>query len=185
MPDPADFLCCGHRVGTGPLIDPVDAGGQPLAGAQQVVEIAGQVRKVGDVGAEVVAAGAAEPDRAGTPSGLDVGRLGAGPVGDGDRPDGVAGALAVEQGQGIPPDPVAVPVELHRGHLVDGFAATGLADAVVPFGRVHRLVVHQLAEHVDADPGVSVPLRVGVPVGIRSDEGLVVFRAVGPQQRPH
>ncbi len=49
VPDPADFLCCGHRVGTGPLIDPVDAGGQPLAGAQQVVEIAGQVRKVGDV----------------------------------------------------------------------------------------------------------------------------------------
>src|SRR5208337_1922555 len=34
VPDPADFLCCGHRVGTGPLIDPVDAGGQPLAGAQ-------------------------------------------------------------------------------------------------------------------------------------------------------
>ena len=67
VPDPADFPCCGHRVGTGPLIDPVDAGGQPFAGAQQVIEIPGQVRKVGDVGAEVVTAGAAEPDRAGTP----------------------------------------------------------------------------------------------------------------------
>jgi hypothetical protein len=29
---------------------------------------------------------------------------------------------------GLPPDPVAVPVELHRGHALDGFPAAFLAD---------------------------------------------------------
>jgi hypothetical protein len=30
---------------------------------------------------------------------------------------------------GLPPDAVAVPVELHRGDAVDGFAAAGFADS--------------------------------------------------------
>ena len=77
---------------------------------------------------EMVAASAAEPDRAGASAGLDVSRLGAGPVGDGDRADGVMSVLAIQQGAGVSPDPVTVPVELHRGHLVDGFAAAGLAN---------------------------------------------------------
>jgi hypothetical protein len=69
--------------------------------------------------------------------------------------------LAVQQGAGVSPDPVTVPVELHRGHLVDGFAASGLANPEVPFRGIHGGVVHQFAEHVDADPGVSMPLRIG------------------------
>ena len=76
------------------------SGGEALAGAEQVIEVSSQVGQVGHVGAEVVAAGAAEPDRAGAPAGGDVGRLGAGAVGDGDLPDGVAGVLSVQQGAG-------------------------------------------------------------------------------------
>ena len=109
--DPGDLLGGGGGVGAGPLVDPVDGGGEPFAGAQQVVEVGGQVGQVGDVGAEVVAAGAAEPDRAGAAAGLDVGRFGAAAVGDGDVADGVAGVLGVQQGVGVAPDPVAVPVE--------------------------------------------------------------------------
>jgi hypothetical protein len=73
-----------------------------------------QVGQVGDVGAEVVAAGAAEPDRAGAAAGPDVGRFGAAAVGDGDLPDGVSGVLGFQQRGGVAPDPVAVPVELRR-----------------------------------------------------------------------
>ena len=101
----------GGGVGAGPLVDPVEGGGEPFAGAQQVVEVGGQLGQVGDVGAEVVAARAAEPDRAGPAAGFDVGRFGAAAVGDGDVADGVAGVLGVQQGVGVAPEPVAVPVE--------------------------------------------------------------------------
>ena len=43
-----------------------------------------EVGQVGDVGAEVVAAGAAEPERAGAASGVDVGRFGADTERDGE-----------------------------------------------------------------------------------------------------
>ena len=76
-PDPGDLLLGGGGVGAGPLVDAVDGGGEPFPGAQQVIEVGGQVGEVGDVGAEVVAAGAAEPDRAGASAGLHVGWLGA------------------------------------------------------------------------------------------------------------
>ena len=103
-------------------------GAQPFAGAEQVVEVGVQVGQVGDVGAEVVAADAAEPVGAGAAAGLDVGRLGADAVGDGDLADGAAGVFGVQQRLGVAPDAVAVPVELHGGDPVDGFAAAGLAD---------------------------------------------------------
>ena len=146
-------------------------GGEPFAGAEQVIEVGGQVGEVGHVGAEVVAAGAAEPDRAGAAAGRDVGRLGAGAVGDGDRADRVAGVLVVQQGAGVTPDPVAVPVELHRGDLVDGAAAAVLADPVVAAGGVEVAVVQQFGEHVDRDARIGVPLGVGVPVGVRDERG--------------
>ena len=85
-----------------------------------------QVGQVGDVGAEVVAAGAAEPERAGAAAGFDVGRFGADAERDGDLTDGAAGVFGVQQRLGLAPDAVAVPVELHRGDAVDGFAAAGL-----------------------------------------------------------
>jgi len=44
-------------------------------------------------------------------------------------------------------------------------------------------VVHQLAQHVDRDAGVGVPLGIGVPVGIQGDLGLVVFAAISARQR--
>jgi len=76
----------------------------------------------------VVAAGAAEPVGAGVAAGLDVGWLGAAAERDGDLADGAAGVLGVQQGPGLVPDPVAVPVELNGGEPVDGLAAAFLAD---------------------------------------------------------
>ena len=99
-PDPGDLLLGGGGVGTGPFVDPVDGGGQPFAGAQQVIEVGLQVGQERDVGAEVVAAGAAEPDRAGAAAGLDVGRFGAGAVGDGDLPDRRGGRARSPAGHG-------------------------------------------------------------------------------------
>ena len=131
----------GGGVGAGPLVDPVDGGGQPFPGAQQVIEVAGQVGQVRDVGAEVVTADAAEPDRAGAAAGLHVGRFGAGAVGDGDLPDRVAGVLGFQQRVGVAPDPVAVPVEAQRGHRVDGGAAAVFPDPVVPAGDVEISVI--------------------------------------------
>ncbi|MGC1285716.1 MAG: hypothetical protein WA895_22635, partial [Streptosporangiaceae bacterium] len=73
--------------------------------------------------------------------------------------------LAVQQRGGVSPDAIAMPVELHRGDHVDGLAAAGFTDPEVPFRGVHGRVNHQLAQHVDGDTGVSMPLCVGVPVG--------------------
>ena len=183
VPDAGDLLLRRRGGGTGPLIDP-GHGGEPFPGAEQVIEVGGQVRQVGHVGAEVVAAGAAEPDRAGAAAGRDIGGLGAGAVGDGDLPDGVPGMLGIEQGAGVTPERVAVPVEAHRGDLVNGGAAPVLPDPVIAAGLVQVLVVHELGEHVDRDAGVSVPLGVGMPVGIRHDPGRVERRAVTGRQRP-
>ena len=130
-PDESDLLRGGCGVGAGPFVDPFHGGGQPFAGAQQVVEVGGQLGQVRDVGAEVVAAGAAEPDGAGAAAGLDVGRFGAAAVGDGDVPDRVAGVFGVQQRVGVAPDPVAVPVEAARGHRVDGGATAVFTDPVV------------------------------------------------------
>ena len=41
-PDPGNLLRGGGGVGAGPLVDTIDGGGQPLPGAQQIIEIAGQ-----------------------------------------------------------------------------------------------------------------------------------------------
>ena len=182
-PDPGDLLLAGGGVGAGPFVDAVDGRGQAFTGAQQVIEIAGEVGQVGRVGAEVVAAGATEPDRAGAAAGCHVGRLGATPVGDGDLTDGVAGVFGVQQGLRVAPDPVAVPVETHRGHRVHGGAAAVLADPVVPAGDVQVAVIKQLGEHIDADAGIGVTLGVGMPVGVGDDLGLVELGAVVGEQR--
>ena len=80
------------------------------------------------------------------------------------------------------PDPVAVPVELHRGDPVDGLPAAAVADAVVLLGGVEFAVRHQLAQHVDRDAGVGVALGVGVPVGVEHDLALVELGPVGGAQ---
>jgi len=59
---------------------------------------------------------------------LHVGGLGAAAVGDGDLADRIAGVRGFQQGGGVAPDPVAVPVEAERGHLVDRLAAAVFAD---------------------------------------------------------
>ena len=182
LPDPGDFLLGRDGFGACPLVD-LGRGEHAFAVAEQVVEVGVQVGQVGDVGAEVAAAGAAEPVGAGIPAGLHVGRLGAGAERNRDLADRAAGVLGVQQRLGFPPDAVAVPVELQRGDLVDGIAATAVPDGVVAAGGIEAAMVHQRGEHVDRDPGVGVPLGVGVPVGVRDHARLVEFGAVGAQQR--
>ena len=41
--DSGDFLVGGGGVGAGPVVDPVDGGGQSFPGAQQIVEVCLQV----------------------------------------------------------------------------------------------------------------------------------------------
>ena len=91
----SDFFVRGHRFGACPVVE-FCGGEQAFAGAQQVVQVGVQVGKVGHVGAEVVAAGAAEPKRAGAAAGFDVGRFGADPERDGDLADGAASMLGVQ-----------------------------------------------------------------------------------------
>jgi hypothetical protein len=67
VPHPRDLLLRGGGVGTGPFIGAGDGGGQSLPPPEQVLEVGLQVGREGDVGAEMVAARAAEPDRAGAP----------------------------------------------------------------------------------------------------------------------
>ena len=57
-PDAGDLLLGRGGVGACPVVDAVNGGGQPFPGAQEVVQVCLQVGQVGDVGAEVVAAGA-------------------------------------------------------------------------------------------------------------------------------
>ena len=76
----------------------------------------------------MIAAGATEPDRAGTAAGLDVGGFGAGAVRNSDLSDRVSGVLGLQERVGVAPDTAAVPVETHRGHLVDSVAAPFLSN---------------------------------------------------------
>jgi hypothetical protein len=80
-----------------PLVD-IGGGGSEdsFAAAQQVIEIGLQVGQVGDIGAEVVAAGAAESVGAGVPAGFDVGGFSADTEGDSDLADTAAGVLRVQ-----------------------------------------------------------------------------------------
>jgi len=73
----------------------------------------------------------------------------------------------------------AVPVELVPRDPIDGFALALGTDPVVNPGGVHRIVIKELAEHIDRDSGVGVPLGVGVPVGVGEDAGLVEL-GLGP-----
>ncbi|MFE0156851.1 hypothetical protein ACFWY5_57670 [Nonomuraea sp. NPDC059007] len=128
-----DLLVRWHRLGSGPSLD-VGGCAQAFAVAEQVVEVCLQVGQVGDVGAEMVAAHAAEPERAGVHAGFDVARLAADAEGDDDFAGGAAGVFGVQQRLGLSPDAVAVPVELQRGDAVDGLAAPCLTYALATSG---------------------------------------------------
>ena len=108
----------GGGVGAGPVVHPVDGGGQSFAGAQQIVEVCLQVGQERDVGAEVVAAGAAEPDRRAPPAltlvgSVQVPRTATSPMAWRARSESIRARVI---------DPVAVPVEAERGDR-DGVAA--------------------------------------------------------------
>lgn len=59
-----------------------------------------------------------------------------------------------------------MPVELHRSHPVDGIAPPQLSNAVVALCRDQIEVVHQFAQHIDRNPGIGMPLGIGVSVGV-------------------
>jgi hypothetical protein len=117
LPQPGDLLVRRHGLGPGPVIE-VEGGPDPFPGLQKAVEIAAELGKVGRIGPEVAAAQAAEPERAGSAAGLDVGRLGARPERDRDLADGYPLVLAVEQDPCLSPDPVPAAVELEGGQGV-------------------------------------------------------------------
>ena len=77
---------------------------------------------MGGVGAEVGAAGAAVPERAGVPAGGHVARLGADPEWHRDPADLFAGRVGVRQGGRAGPDPVSAGVDLQRPQPVLGVA---------------------------------------------------------------
>ena len=108
LPDPGDLLGGGDGFGSYPLVD-VGRGEHAFPVAEQIIEIGVQVRQVGDVGAEVAAAYAAEPVGTGVPAGLHVGRLGTGAVRHRDLADRAAGVLGVQQRLGVPPRCAARP----------------------------------------------------------------------------
>ena len=94
--------------------------------------VGAQLRQVGRVAAEVGAGDAGELVGAGGPSGLDVGRLGADAVGDGDLADAHARAGGVvDLGDGRGPDGGAATGDLACVDPVDGAAQPLLTDAVV------------------------------------------------------
>ncbi|WP_433733291.1 hypothetical protein ACQP0C_13655 [Nocardia sp. CA-129566] len=62
-----------------------------------------------------------------------------------------------------------MPIELHRGDPLDRVTAPHLADAVIALRRDELAVVHQLAQYIDGDTSVGVPLYVGVAVGVEKD----------------
>ena len=119
---------------------------------------------------------------AGATAGLDIGGLAAGAVRHGDFPDRVAGAFGVQQGPGVTPDAIAVPVEAERGDLVHGVAAAVFADPVVAAGHRIASVVQELGQDVDGDTGVGMPLGIAVPVGVRHDLGRVEHPSVAGAQ---
>jgi hypothetical protein len=128
LSDPGDLLLGRGGVGARPLIDPVEGGGQPFPGAQQIIEVGLQVGQMRNRGLEMVTPDTAEADGAGATASLHVRRFAAGAVGHGDFAERVAGVLGVQQCVGVAPDPVTVPVEAARGDRVEGGAAAVFAD---------------------------------------------------------
>jgi hypothetical protein len=115
-----DLLLGWRGAGPGPLGELGSGGGEAFGVGEQPAEVGAQLRLVGGVGAEVFAAQAAVPERAGPPAGGDVGGLGADPERDGDLPDLLAQSLGGQQGAAIGPDPPGVRADLERAEGVLG-----------------------------------------------------------------
>lgn len=109
--DAADFLFGGHGLAAGPAVG-LEGRHEPLAAAEQIREVTLEVGKVSDVGAEVVTADTAEPDRATLAAGRDVVRLQTDAVGRSHFPDGPPHVFGVQHPLCFAPDTVAAAVEL-------------------------------------------------------------------------
>ena len=182
LSQPRDFGVRGHRLGAGPVVE-FGCGPDPFAVTQQRVEVVPQLRQVGGVGAEVPAAQAPEPERAGPAAGLNVGRLGADAERDRDLTDRQALVFAFQQHPRLAPHVFPASVELHGRKGIHGSAHPGRGDRVVALSGGCRAMPHQLSQHVDRCAGVRVPLGVAVPVGVEEHRGLVELGAVRAPQR--
>jgi len=100
------------------------------------------------------------------------------PKGDGHLAGCQPLMLAVGQGPGLTPDPVATAVELEGGQGVHGCAGALGGDRVIPLGGAHGPVTHEVPEHVNRGAGVGVPLGKAVPVGVEEHRGLVELAPV-------
>jgi hypothetical protein len=123
----------------------------------------------------VVAAGAAEPERAGAASGLDVGRFGADAERDGDL--ATARRACSESSNAWACRQMRLPCRSNCIAVTRSTASRRrvFADAVVAAGGFEFAVRHQLAQHLDGNAGVGVALGVAVPVGAKYHLGFVVI----------
>ena len=122
-----------RRRGTGPgPLGELGSGGEALGVGEQPGQVGAQLRLVGGVGAEVLAAQAAMPERAGLPAGCNVGGLGADPERDRDLADLLAQGLGGKQGTAVGPDPLGVGADLERAEGVLGGSLAPGGDPVYP-----------------------------------------------------
>ncbi|MGP3974440.1 hypothetical protein ACTWQF_10615 [Streptomyces sp. 8N114] len=122
-----DFLIRGPGLAACPVVC-LEGGPQPFTTAEQVGKMGFEVGEIRDVGAEVLAAQAAESERAGVAAGGHVGRFAADAVSGGDLADRAADVFGIQQALRSTPDPLPVPVELESRDAVDSFAAPFGAD---------------------------------------------------------
>src|SRR5438132_12490411 len=104
--EPAQGLDLFRRrrgTGPGPLGELRSGSGETLGVDEQPGQVGAQLRLVGGVGAEVLAAQAAMPERAGLPAGCNVGGLGTDPEWDSDLADLLAQGLGGKQSTAVGP----------------------------------------------------------------------------------
>src|SRR5450759_2057842 len=186
--DGVDLFLGGSGVAAGPVGQGRDGGGQPFSVGEQLGEVAAQLGGVGGVGAEVLAAGAAVPERTGVPASGDVGGFGADPERHRHLADLLAGRIGVGQDAQPGAHPPAAGVDLQRAEAVLGVAFAFRSDTVVPERGADRVVAEQLLEGVHGGTGISVTLGKGVPERVgehpvaRKGQQAAVGAAVGPVQ---
>jgi hypothetical protein len=122
-----DLCVAGSGFGLGPRFE-LGRGDDSFSVGEKPIEVCSEFRQVGNVGAEVTAAEAAELEGAGPAAGLNVGRLGTGAVGNSDLADPHPGSFAVQQRGDLAPDPVAGAVELVIRDSVDRGSGAGLGN---------------------------------------------------------
>jgi hypothetical protein len=157
--DAVDLCVAGSGLDAGPFFE-FGGGGDAFTVRQQLVEVGAEFGEVGDVGAEVSAAGAAEPEWAGAAPCPDVAGFGAVAERHRDLADPLPGSVAVQESVDAAPESPAGPIELVGREGVNGGAGAFLGDAVIGLGGREVAVSHEVSEHIDGCAGIGVALDV-------------------------